>query len=81
MTANSLNRCPKNGIHSNPSYASSNLIFRISCSSSVRFISYPLRGTMTTGQMSCYITGQITNSQQIKPPTSYYGTPEMNIAP
>ena len=31
------------------------LIFRISCSSFVRLISHPLRGTMTTGQ--------ITNSQ------------------
>ena len=31
----------------------------------IRLISHPLRGTMTTGQVSCYRTGQITNSQQL----------------
>ena len=46
-----------------PSYVSSNLILRFSCSTSVRLIWHPLRGTMTTGQMSRYRTGQIMNSQ------------------
>ena len=48
-----------------PSYASLNLIFRSSCSTAVRLMPYPLRGTMTTEQLSCYKTGQIKNSQQI----------------
>ena len=46
-----------------PSYVSSNLILRFSCSTSVRLIWHPLRSTMTTGQMSRYRTGQIMNSQ------------------
>lgn len=40
-----------------------NPIFRISCSTSVRLISYPLQGTMTTGQRACYKTGQPINAQ------------------
>ena len=39
-------------------------IFRNSCSSFVRLIYHPLWGNMTTGQVSCYRTGQIMNSQQ-----------------
>src|SRR4030067_2106920 len=46
-----------------PSYASSNLIFRISCSSFVGFIS-PSSGNRTTGQIACYKTGQIKSSRQ-----------------
>jgi len=45
-----------------PSYASSNLIFRISCSTFAGFIS-PSSGNRTTGQIACYKTGQIKNSQ------------------
>ena len=45
-----------------PSYASSNLIFRISCSSFVGLIS-PSSSNIKTGQIACYKTGQIKNSQ------------------
>jgi len=42
--------------------AYSNRIFRISCSSSVGRISHLLAVTMTTGQITCYKSGQIQNS-------------------
>ena len=50
---------------SQPSCASSNLIFRLSCSNSVRFISIP-PGNLhdATGQITCYYFGQITCSLQ-----------------
>ena len=46
------------------SYACLNLIFRISCSSSVRLtLRPPLGAQLTTGQITCYKPGQITCSQ------------------
>ena len=50
-----------------PSYASSNLIFRVSCSHSVRFIQYLLRYS-ETGQFMCYKPGHFIYSQQWFPP-------------
>ena len=50
-----------------PTYASSNPILRSSCSNSVRLISCPLPGTMTTGHSACYKTGQIIKETLNKP--------------
>jgi hypothetical protein len=46
-----------------PSDHSSNRIFRISCSNSVRRISRLLAVTMTTGQITGYKSGQLKSSQ------------------
>ncbi|MHB1429657.1 MAG: hypothetical protein ACYCVW_13245, partial [Rhodocyclaceae bacterium] len=40
-----------------------NLIFRISCNSSVRLIGHLLQVTMTTGQITCYKSGQLESSR------------------
>ncbi len=40
------------------------LIFRVSCSHSVRLISGRLLAQYETGQITCYKTGRIMNSQQ-----------------